>query len=34
MVDADSYIDSLNKAIAVRQKPVYYASLGLGYIVK
>jgi len=34
MVNADAYVASLNKAIAVRQKPVYYMSLGLGHIVK
>jgi hypothetical protein len=30
----DAYITSLLKAIAIRQKPAYYTSLGIGYIVK
>jgi hypothetical protein len=32
--DADFYINNLNKAKAIRDKPIYYASLGLGYMVK
>lgn len=34
MVNPDIYIDELNKAISIKQRPVYYISLGLGYIVK
>lgn len=34
LVQVDVYIDELNKAIGIREKPVYYISLGLGYMVK
>lgn len=34
MVNPDVYINELNKAISIREKPVYYISLGLGYMVK
>ena len=34
LVNPDVYISSMNKAIAIRQKPAYYISLGIGHIVK
>ena len=33
MTNPEAYISYLLKAIAIRQKPAYYASLGIGYVV-